>query len=32
MTGVRADADATIAAMQRELDELRGQVAAWRAA
>ena len=31
MTGVRADADATIAEMQRELDELRGQVAAWRA-
>ena len=31
MTGVRADADATIAEMQRELDELRRTVAAWRA-
>jgi methylmalonyl-CoA mutase N-terminal domain/subunit len=31
MTGVRSDADETIAAMQQELDELRRQVAAWRA-
>ena len=31
MTGVQADADATIAEMQRELDDLRRQVAAWRA-
>ncbi|MCX5755257.1 MAG: methylmalonyl-CoA mutase family protein [Gemmatimonadetes bacterium] len=30
MTGVQADADATIAEMQRELDDLRRQVAAWR--
>ena len=30
MTGVQADADATMAAMQRELDDLRRQVAAWR--
>ncbi|HVZ49076.1 MAG TPA: methylmalonyl-CoA mutase family protein [Gemmatimonadaceae bacterium] len=30
MTGVHTDADATIAAMQRELDDLRAQVAAWR--
>ena len=30
MTGVHADADATIAAMQSELDELRRQVAEWR--
>jgi methylmalonyl-CoA mutase N-terminal domain/subunit len=31
MTGVQTDADATIAAMQQELDALRAQVAAWRA-
>ncbi len=30
MTGVLTDADATIAEMQRELDDLRRQVAAWR--
>lgn len=30
MTGIRGDADATIAEMQRELDDLRGQVTAWR--
>ncbi len=30
MTGVQTDADATIAEMQRELDDLRRQVAAWR--
>lgn len=30
MTGVHTDADATIAEMQRELDDLRRQVAAWR--
>ena len=31
MTGVQTDADATIAAMQQEIDALRAQVAAWRA-
>ncbi|MEA3246885.1 MAG: methylmalonyl-CoA mutase family protein [Gemmatimonadota bacterium] len=31
MTGVRSDADETIAAMQQELDDLRRQVAAWHA-
>ena len=30
MTGIRGDADATIAEMQRELDDLRSQVTAWR--
>lgn len=30
MTGVRTDAEATIAAMQQELDTLHGQVEAWR--
>jgi len=30
MTGVHTDADATIAEMQRELDDLRRQVATWR--
>jgi len=30
MTGVHADADATIAEMQRELDDMRREVTAWR--
>jgi len=31
MTGIRRDADDAIAEMQEELDELRRQVAEWRA-